>query len=271
MSVKHDVSGRRTVDVNVEVAGTPEQVWQAIATGPGISSWFVPTQVDEREGGRIAFDLGPGMESVGSVTTWDPPRRFAYEEREWAPDAPPIATEFTIEARSGGTCLVRLVHSLFASGNQWDDQLESFESGWPAFFEVLRIGLRHFAGQPSATIRVTRSTTASESETWGSITRALGLGAAVEGQRPVAPEAGVPRFDGVVERVRPRDIVVRLEHPAPGVGLFGVYTWAERVSVSITLYLFGADATAAAARQEPAWRDWLERAAAPPQSQGLLS
>ena len=30
-------------------------------------------------------------------------------------------------------------------GDEWDDQLESFESGWPGFFEVLRIYLRHDA------------------------------------------------------------------------------------------------------------------------------
>lgn len=45
MSVKIDASGRRSVQVEVEVPGTPEQVWQAIATGPGVSSWFVPTKV----------------------------------------------------------------------------------------------------------------------------------------------------------------------------------------------------------------------------------
>ena len=35
MSVKKDASGRRSVQVEVEVPGTPEEVWQAIATGAG--------------------------------------------------------------------------------------------------------------------------------------------------------------------------------------------------------------------------------------------
>ena len=48
MSVKKEASGRRSVQVEVEVPGTPEEVWQAIATGPGISSWFVPTRSEER-------------------------------------------------------------------------------------------------------------------------------------------------------------------------------------------------------------------------------
>ena len=33
----------------VEVPGTPEQVWEAIATGPGISAWFMPADVDRRQ------------------------------------------------------------------------------------------------------------------------------------------------------------------------------------------------------------------------------
>ena len=54
MSVKKEASGRRSVQVETEVPGTPEEVWQAIATGPGISSWFVPTAFEERDGTPVA-------------------------------------------------------------------------------------------------------------------------------------------------------------------------------------------------------------------------
>jgi uncharacterized protein YndB with AHSA1/START domain len=269
MSVAKDSTGRRTVQLDVELAATPDEVWQAIATGPGISSWFVPTEVEEREGGRIVFHLGPGMDSAGRVTGWEPPRRFAYEEREWAPGAPPVATELTIEARSGGTCIMRLVHSLFASGDEWDDQLESFEAGWPPFFEVLRLVLRHFPGQPCSTIRLTQATSATEAQAWDSVKRALGLTSAVEGARPAKAAAAAPPFDGIVHDARTREIVMRLEQPAPGVGLFAAYTWAERVNVSITLYLFGAGAASVAARDEAAWRAWLEQTVTAAPRQGV--
>lgn len=82
MPVKKDPSGRRSVEAEAEVPGTPEEVWQAIATGPGISSWFVPSQVDERVGGTTLANFGPGMESVGTITTWDPPRRYVAETVE---------------------------------------------------------------------------------------------------------------------------------------------------------------------------------------------
>ena len=70
MSVKKEPSGRRSVQVEVEVPGTPEEVWQAIATGPGISSWFVPAEFEERDGKPVAekLNFGPGMESSSAVT-----------------------------------------------------------------------------------------------------------------------------------------------------------------------------------------------------------
>jgi uncharacterized protein YndB with AHSA1/START domain len=107
------------------VPGTPEEVWQAIATGPGISSWFVPAEIEERDGKPIAmkFKFGPGMESRAALTVWDPPRRFAGQGEVYG-GSPPIATEWSIEARAGGVCLVRIVHSLFASTDEWDNQLE---------------------------------------------------------------------------------------------------------------------------------------------------
>ena len=96
MPVKKDPSGRRSVQVEVEVPGTPEEVWQAIATGPGISAWFVPTEVVERDGKPVEIkdNFGPGMESVASVTAWDPPRRYAAESPGWGPNMPPMATEW---------------------------------------------------------------------------------------------------------------------------------------------------------------------------------
>src|SRR5437868_1618542 len=117
MSVKKEPSGRRSVQVEVEVPGTPEEVWQAIATGPGISSWFVPAEFEE-EGGKpvaVELDFGPAMESRSVVTAWNPPRMFVREGAGWVPGSPPIATEFSVEARAGGVCVVRVVEGVSQS------------------------------------------------------------------------------------------------------------------------------------------------------------
>ncbi|TPX00574.1 SRPBCC domain-containing protein, partial [Schumannella luteola] len=54
------------------VPATPEQVWEAIATAHGVSSWMVPTRLDPRVGGEVSFDLG-GFTSTGVVTHCTPP------------------------------------------------------------------------------------------------------------------------------------------------------------------------------------------------------
>ena len=48
MGVKEEASGRRSVQVEIEVSGTPEEVWQAIATDQGISSWFVHSTAERQ-------------------------------------------------------------------------------------------------------------------------------------------------------------------------------------------------------------------------------
>src|ERR1700744_4214011 len=109
MSVKIEASGRRSAQVETEVPGTPEEVWQAIATGEGISSWFVPTKI---EGDTITSQFAPGMEGEAKITAWDPPNRFAATSENMGPGAPPMATEWSVQAKAGGTCIVRVVHSL---------------------------------------------------------------------------------------------------------------------------------------------------------------
>ena len=115
MSIEHGESGRRSIQAETEVPGTPEDVWEAIATGPGIGSWFYPTELEERTGGILRYDTGAEMVHIpAQVAVWDPPRRFRHEGRDCGADGPPTATEWTIEPRSRDRCLVRVVHSLSA-------------------------------------------------------------------------------------------------------------------------------------------------------------
>ena len=180
MSVKKEANGRRSVQVEVEVPGTPEQVWQAIATGPGVGAWFVPTEVDGRIGGTVTNHFGGGMDSDSTITEWDPPHRFT-EEGSWGPNAPTVATEWIVEARGGGTCIVRVVHSLFAETDDWDNQLTGVESGWPSFFRILRLYLEHFPGQPSSQIQLLAMPAASGA--WEKLAGALNLAGAAPGER----------------------------------------------------------------------------------------
>jgi uncharacterized protein YndB with AHSA1/START domain len=260
MSVKKEPSGRRSVQVEVEVPGTPEEVWRAIATGPGISSWFVPAAFEVRDGTPVAVTLnfGPGMESRSVVTKWDPPRMFAAEGEGWG-GSPGIADEWTVEARDGGVCVVRVVHSLFASTDDWDNQLEGTESGWPGFFRILRIYLTHFRGQHSALMQWNAPAEGTVAEAWETLTAALGLKGVSAGQRWTAA-AGAPALSGVCEHVSQSacHALLRLDQPAPGTAALGAVNFGGQSMVTLSFYLYGDRAADTVARETPLWDAWIQ-------------
>jgi len=141
-----------------EVAATPQQVWDAIATAEGISAWMVPTRLDPQVGGEVSFDLGDFV-STGVVTGYTPNHRFAYEEpwpmtdemRAWVATTTgaeltdddhsavsPIATEFLVESASGGSCVIRVVTSAYGRGADWEDEFfAEMVLGWDELLDRL--------------------------------------------------------------------------------------------------------------------------------------
>jgi uncharacterized protein YndB with AHSA1/START domain len=247
------------LEFSVEVPGTPEQVWQAIATAKGMSAWFLPTEMEEREGGSLHFSMGPEMGSDGQVTDWDPPRRIVYEE-DWAalmgrePDElSPLTSEFLVEAQSGGTCIVHVTSSGFGTGAAWESEFwDDMGPSWMPFFDNLRLYLTHFPGQQATQLEASVSLPGDADELWSTLRDELGLveeGATVE----------VRDATGTVERLGERQALVRLTSPVPG--MLSVFTHAEGGSTAtagVRAYLFSADAGDYVRREEPAWRVWLQ-------------
>jgi uncharacterized protein YndB with AHSA1/START domain len=264
LTVQIDEAGRRYIHVDVEVPGTPEQVWQAIATGPGVSAWFAPTEIEAEEGGvpvRAVSHFGPGMDSVATVTAWDPPHRFAAEGGDFAPNAPPLATEWTVEARSGGVCVEWVVHSLFASSDEWDDQLTSVKAGWPTFFRILGIYLEHFRGERCSNISVMGMAPGEVTDVWDALIGALGLGAARVGARCATTGADAPPLGGIAEPLAEishgHRLLLCVDEPALGVALLGAFNCGGPVMATVNLYLYGDRGSDAVTRDEPSCRAWM--------------
>jgi uncharacterized protein YndB with AHSA1/START domain len=260
MPIKKDGKGKRWVEMEFVTAGTPEQVWQAMATGPGYAAWFTKAEIEGKVGGKLSFDFGPNGSTTGEVTAWQPPQHLEFSERDWSPGAPPVATEIVITARSGDRCVVRMVHSLFTSSDEWDDQIEGFEQGWPGFFEVLRLYLAHFAGAKAASFGIIRSTKGEQLELWKRLTGELGLDGANVGElRTTAekPEA----LTGVVERVhqdgKQRFVVLRLSSPMPGAVIIGTFGTGEDVNTSMSCFFYGEEADARAEVSREKWEVWM--------------
>lgn len=272
MPIKKDGSDRRWVEMELVVPGSPEEVWQALATGPGNAAWFIRAEIEPEVGGALRFHFAPGVTTTGEVTRWEPPHAFGYVERDWQEGAPPVATEITVTARSGHRCVVRMVHSLFTSSDAWDDQLEGFESGWPGFFAVLRVYLTHFAGAPAASFIAMNPAGGAPLDAWRRLLEPLGLSGANVGERR-SGGTGAEAWTGIVEHVyqdaRQRWVLVRVTEPVHGQALVGLHVTGEPsdlehqvgkaagASVSVGRYFYGDDAPAQAAESEPAWRAWL--------------
>ena len=248
------------MELTFELPGTPDQVWHAIATAEGISSWFLPTDVEGREGGAIVTHMGPDESSPGTVTGWDPPRRFAYEEPEWASmvghdGAPvtPLATEFLVEATSGGTCVLRVVTSAFGAGADWEQEFfDDMERMWTPFFDHLRLYLSHFPGQRATRLQVDADVPGPPDRVRAAMWRSLGVGQA--GQHVDA--GGVT---GQVERMGDVEVLVRLTGPVPGYVAFYAYDKGEGLaSAQVVGYLFSPDAPDYVAAAAPRWKAWLD-------------
>lgn len=254
---EHD-EGRRSISLEVEVPGTPQEVWEAIATGPGISAWFVPSEVDEREGGDVVFHLGPDMDAPGTVTGWQPPERFAYEE-EWAvtEDTKPttLATEFLVEARSGGTCILRLVSTFSADG--FDDDLDGMATGWTPFLDNLRLYLTHFRGRPSAAVSLAGGSPDTKAGAWATMLTTLGLTAPVAGA-PVTTDtaSGAPALSGVVERIGDEELLIRTPDTLTSLAAF---EWDGRTTTAFRAACFGPDPEALAAHEAEVWGAWMHQ------------
>ncbi len=260
MSVNVDPAGRRYVRVEVEVEGSPEDVWNAIATGPGVSSWFVPAKFDLDADGRpnkLVCHFGEGMDSHARVTGWEPPARFTAESDDFAPGGPVVATEWNVKPVRKETCLVTVEHSLCSGTDEWDTFLENTESGWPAFFTVLRIRMAHFRNQPFAILEVVGKA-AEPNSAWADLATSLGIANPSASEHRSSPPDS-PSLAGIVESVPSEsEVLLRLERPAPGVGHLFALPMGEEVYLSIRLYLYGTEATTIVKREQPVWWNWME-------------
>ena len=247
------------LEFSVEVPGTPEQVWQAVATATGMTAWFLPTELEEREGGAVHFSMGPEMGSDGYVTGWDPPRRIEYQE-DWAalmgqdPDAlSPLTSEFLIEAQSGGTCVVRVTSSGFGRGADWESEFwDEMGANWMPFFDNLRLYLSHFPGQEAVQFEASATHPVAAGVLWSTLRDALGL--KTEGET-----VDLLGATGTVERVGERQALVRLTAPVPGMLTVSSFGMGEDSAIAgARAYLFSADAAEYARLEQPAWQAWLE-------------
>ena len=247
------------MEVTFEMPGTAEQVWDAIATANGISSWFIPTDMEERVGGAVCFHMGE-VSSEGTVTEFDAPHRIVYEEPDWAglsghkdADVTPLVTEFLVEAQAGGTCVVRVVSSAFGTGADWEQEFfDEMEQGWAPFFDHLRIYLQHFPGQQVSRLNVETQVPGTPEGAVHAMQQALGI-------EKAGQQLDARGLDARVEAIEDKRLLLRVAAPVPGYVAFIAWDMGEgKANATVAGYLFSDGAPAYVAREEAGWKAWLD-------------
>jgi uncharacterized protein YndB with AHSA1/START domain len=236
-----------------EVPAAPDEVWAAIATGPGIDSWFMGrNEVTARTVRTVFGEYAPELE----ITESDPAHRFAYRSGQ-APDGRFIAYEFLIEGRAGGSTVLRTVTSGFLPGEDWADEFEAMTLGGELYFRTLVEYLTYFAGRFATPVTAfgPPGPSSPPGPSWtrdrSLLCRELGLAEAPRPGDPVRFTGEIGSADGVVYFANAHAIGVRTPD--------ALYRFMRGFGKPVIAahHLFAADAEPDQARQ--AWEAWLSR------------
>ena len=153
------MSDTRAFDITIEIAVSPDAVWQAITSPDEITRWFAShAEVVSGAGGTWMISWDGNWPWKTEIEIWEPNRRLRLIDRNARPydiqgkavdasvRAMPIALDWHIEAKEGTTTL-RLVHSGFGRGGAWDDEFEGVSVGWPLELHGLKHYLEHHRGE----------------------------------------------------------------------------------------------------------------------------
>jgi uncharacterized protein YndB with AHSA1/START domain len=236
------------------VQASPEQVWDAIATGPGWDSWFMGrNEIEPRVGGTVSFSIGD-FTATSTVKTYDPPRRFVSES-EHAPVGELHSFDYALEEEGGGT-RIKYVHSGML-GDDWEAEYEGMSEGDPMYFAKLLEYVTHFPGRFAAPIDAHGPNAGDDPGTAMAAFRgALGVDDDVkEGDRVRLTPQGLDPIDGIVDCVSTNFLGVRTED--------GIYRFIRGFDgttlVGHHLFAPGVDQQ----RAEAEWASWLGRVFAP--------
>ena len=226
-----------TIRKEVELPATPEQVWRAIATTPGLAAWF-------------GLMEAPAPDSP-IVTAWEPGRRLEVRPPA-GPDGSTHAFEYHIETRAGATWL-RFVHSGIA-GDDWSDEYEDTTGGgWDMYLHTLAEYLRYFADRPATFVLAEAPPSSAGEEAWPRLLRALGVAEDAKAGDPLPLPPAAPRpTDGVIDHLTPGFLGVRTAdalyrfHGRPGLGM--------PVALGHHVYGEGVDGALLTKR----WQAWLD-------------
>lgn len=232
-----------------DLPATPEQVWDAVATGGGNLGWLYTMEIEPHVGGKVS-------RGNGTVSVWEPPQHFAI--RVAMDNGFSNTLTYLIDPVDGGTSHLRMgIHWVHEGGwdETWDVKADAAEKHVDFYQHGLAEYLRHFAGRPAVYVNAKRPEPTADPADFAVLRRRLGLADdAVVGDRFTlvvpGPEGG------------PEEVVIDWLDP-DFIGLRGpdaLYRFFNGSSWNWPIWL-GHHLFAEEADEEPAtkaWAAWLD-------------
>ncbi len=192
----------------ITLEATPEQAWAAIATGPGVDSWFMGrSEIEQRLGGKATMDFGD-FQAESTITAWEPLKHYATRSE---PDESGafMAFEYLIEGRDKGTTVLKFVHSGFIGGDDWESEYDALKVGDGMYLRKLAVYVKHFAPRIAAySLMLPGPQVPDTDKVWQVFTDTVGGDASPGAAAKVFGEEGVVEFS----RQRPNFLGVRTEN-----------------------------------------------------------
>lgn len=226
------------IEKEIELAASPELVWEAITTAAGNETWLW----------SMPGDLRPGH---GLVATWERPEHLVVRMPA-AEDGSVQAFEYVIEGRDGGTTVLRFVHSGVMCDSWEGEDPELTGHGWDMYLDTLAQYFLHFAGKPATYVCAEAPRASAAADAWPALLRALGLDDATAVGDPLKIDLpGAGPVEGVVDYAqstflgfRTSDALYRF-HGRMAIGL----------PIAVSAYVYGRPADRDALKA--AWTAWL--------------
>lgn len=133
----------------LEIEASPEEVWNAITEPDELTNWFpLGAELKPGAGGQLTYRWDE-LEGACEIRRWDPPRHLQTtwleplsEDRQRGRQ---LAVDWHIEGEAGRTRL-RLVHSGFGLGDDWDEEYNGTKRGWTFELQSLKHYLERHRG-----------------------------------------------------------------------------------------------------------------------------
>jgi len=255
-------TGQRTLERSLTIHAPIDAVWKAITDAEELIRWFPPeASVTPGAGGKMVMKWGDFWEGESDIEVWEPPHHL---RTSFDAGVARTAVDYYLE-RDGDSTILRLVHSGFGKGDDWDTAYDGIRKGWRAELYSLRNYLENHRGQRRAVVGARAAFESDDQSAWNALARA------VDFPTDIAPG---DRIDITIDGDRVVGKVVLSEAPGQlcaitditgGVSAKDAYFRIEldrcAGGPNALLWLGAFDITGDQAKSiEQRWTDWLVRA-----------